>query len=91
MTEWTQGERDAIANMAADEAALLAALHTLALSPRDGGHKIGTHPKRVEKLCWKWTDRGWYEYGVAADLGWLTERGHEVAHEVVERHARRGA
>jgi hypothetical protein len=26
----------------------------------------------------KWTDKGWYEYGVTLDLGWLTPEG--IAH-----------
>ena len=85
MTEWTQGERDAIANMGTDEAVLLAALHLLRLSPRDGGHRVGVHYKRVVGWCYKWDRRGWYEWGTSADLGWLTERGHEVARVVADR------
>ena len=83
--EWSQGERDAIAAMKIDEATLLVALHLLRLSPRDGGRRIGVNYKRVVRWCCKWEDHDWYEWGVAPDLGWLTERGHAAAHVVAER------
>lgn len=35
--------------------------------------------KRVLFLLEKWTDKGWYDYGVSLDLGWLTEEGRKVA------------
>ena len=85
MTEWAQGERDAIANMHTDEAVLLVALHMMRLSPRDGGERTIVPPKRVVRWCYKWEDRHWYEWGVSPDLGWLTERGHEAARIVAAR------
>jgi len=71
---FTQAEHDAIIHMKPDEAALLRALSN-GVMPRDAGETLGIHWKRVEKLCYKWADRGWYEYGVTADLGWLTPKG----------------
>ena len=44
--------------------------------PRDAAKSIQMHPKRCLYLCDKWTERGWYEYGVSADLGWKTGDGH---------------
>lgn len=35
----------------------------------------GMHWKRVQYLAWKWSDRGLYDYGVCADLGWLEVAG----------------
>lgn len=29
------------------------------------------HPKRAEYLLNKWSDKGFYDYGVALDLGWF--------------------
>lgn len=77
----TQSERDAIMHMKPGEAGLLRAL-TEGIKPRDAGERLGIHWKRVEKLCWKWADRGWYEYGTTADLGWLTPRGNVVVQQL---------
>jgi hypothetical protein len=33
------------------------------------------HHKRAWYLLQKWSDKGWYDYGVALDLGWVTEEG----------------
>jgi hypothetical protein len=34
------------------------------------------------KQCWfylqKWSTRGWYDYGVTIDLGWLTAEGKKA-------------
>ena len=38
--------------------------------PRDAGRRLGIPPKRVIRLCEKWTDRGDYDYGTSVDLGW---------------------
>ncbi len=50
--------------------------------PRDIVNEPGfpMHPKRAWYLLEKWTNQGWYEYGVTLDLGWLTEEGtkHEM-------------
>jgi hypothetical protein len=35
------------------------------------------HPKRALYLLQKWSDKGWYSYGVTIDLGWMTELGME--------------
>lgn len=43
------------------------------------GARLGMHPKRVIYLCEKWAGRDWYDYGVAADLGWLTDKGRLAA------------
>lgn len=40
------------------------------------------HHKRAWYLLEKWTDKGWYEFGVTLDLGWLTEKGEAVAEAV---------
>ena len=37
---------------------------------RDIGIRLGMDSKRVCYLCQKWSDKGWYEYGVSVDLGW---------------------
>lgn len=34
--------------------------------------------KRALYLLGKWCDKGWYQYGVSLDLGWLTQEGTEV-------------
>jgi hypothetical protein len=38
---------------------------------------IGMNGKRAAYLCEKWTDKGWYEYGVNVLAGWLTKEGLE--------------
>jgi hypothetical protein len=47
--------------------------------PRDIIPTIGIHCKRCWYLLKKWSRKGWYDYGVTVDLGWLTEKGKEVA------------
>lgn len=47
--------------------------------PRDAGERLGIHPKRVAPLCERWAAKGWYDYGVNATLGWLTEAGRAEA------------
>lgn len=42
-------------------------------TPRDAGHRLGIHYKRVQYLCQKWTDQRKYDYGVAVDLGWVLD------------------
>jgi hypothetical protein len=37
------------------------------------------HYKRAWYLLGKWCDKGWYEFGVALDCGWLTAEGKEYA------------
>jgi len=35
--------------------------------------------KRAWYLLAKWADKGWYEYGVTLDLGWITPEGNAAA------------
>ena len=46
--------------------------------PRSAGRTLGIHPKRVVYLCYKWDNKGFYDYGVAADLGWITDRAEAL-------------
>ena len=43
---------------------------------------IGIHHKRCRYFLDKWSDKDWYDYGVSVDLGWLTNKGIEVAKEL---------
>jgi hypothetical protein len=45
------------------------------LTPRDLIPKSGLNEKRALYLLDKWADKGWYEYGVCVDLGWITPKG----------------
>lgn len=38
--------------------------------------------KRAWFLLGKWTRKGWYDYGVTLDLGWMTEKGMAKAREI---------
>ena len=33
------------------------------------------HHRRLYRVLEKWTDRGWWEYGVSPRTGWLTRAG----------------
>lgn len=48
-------------------------------SLRATGADLGMHRKRVWYLAEKWSRKGWYEYGVAVDMGWLEPAGFEAA------------
>lgn len=72
--------------MKPDERAFLAAMQSRGNYGGSGGTRHGVHArdliselgipwKRGAYLCQKWTDKGWYDYGVAVDLGWLTDKG----------------
>lgn len=41
------------------------------------------HPKRAHYLLSKWADKGWYEWGVTMDLGWLTDKGKKKVEELL--------
>ena len=41
--------------------------------------KLSMNEKRAEYLLGKWTDKGWWDYGVSLRTGWLTEKGLEEA------------
>lgn len=47
--------------------------------PRTIGEALGLDQNRIAYLCGKWADKGWYEFGVAVDMGWLTREGREAA------------
>lgn len=40
------------------------------------------HYKRAWYLLEKWSRKGWYEWGVTMDLGWITPEGIEEAKKV---------
>lgn len=44
--------------------------------------EFSMHHKRAWFLLEKWCRKGWYEYGVTLDLGWITEEGMEIARSV---------
>ena len=39
--------------------------------------------KRAFSLLNKWCKKGWYDYGVVLDLGWLTSEGKQKAVEIL--------
>lgn len=41
------------------------------------GAKLGISSKRVHFLLYKWSDRGWWNYGVTARSGWLEDEAPE--------------
>jgi len=42
------------------------------------------HHKRAWYLLGKWADKGWYDYGVTLDLGWMTREGYKVAESLIK-------
>ncbi|GAB7057363.1 hypothetical protein JCM16163A_41120 [Paenibacillus sp. YK5] len=40
--------------------------------------------KRAWRILEKWDAKGWYEYGVTLDLGWLTDEGKSKAEELIK-------
>jgi hypothetical protein len=55
------------------------------ITPRDLINEPGfnIHYKRAWYLLEKWSNRGLYDYGVTSDLGWLTEKGKQLAIELI--------
>jgi hypothetical protein len=47
--------------------------------PREVAASLGMHPKRAAYIFQKWTDRGWYNYGVSVGTGWMEPEGLAVA------------
>jgi len=49
-------------------------------TPRDliSGPEFPMPYKRAWYLLEKWSKKGWYDYGVTLDLGWMTEKGMKV-------------
>jgi Mn-dependent DtxR family transcriptional regulator len=70
--------------MKPDEAALLSAVarKRRSESVRDVAARLPIHPKRVAYLLGKWARKGWYDYGVSRDLGWLTPAGKAAGAEI---------
>ena len=65
-----------------DEVRLLAEMQRVAPgdtmtkeSPRVIAKRLGIPVKRSDFLFSKWSSKGWYEWGVCIDMGWLTEAG----------------
>jgi len=51
------------------------------MTPREiiNSPSFHTHYKRAWYFLDKWWDKGWYEYGVTTDMGWLTKEGENQA------------
>ena len=62
------------------------------VTPRDIINEEGfpIHYKRAWYLLDKWADKGWYDYGVTSDLGWLTDKGKEKASELAHNKRHEG-
>lgn len=39
---------------------------------------LGMNEKRAAYILGKWSDKGWYDYGVSVMAGWLTQEGRNV-------------
>lgn len=53
--------------------------------PRDCIKRAGLVPKQCWRVLEKWCDKGWYDFGVCIDLGWLTEEGRAALQAAVEQ------
>lgn len=63
-----------------EKALLLAILHKSETEfVRDVIARLNMNEKRACYLLYKWSDKGWYDYGVTVDMGWLEPKGIEVA------------
>lgn len=60
-------------------------MQTMGKFATDVAAEIGMHVKRAEYLLQKWTDKGWFNYGVSARSGWLTEAGFAFAKQLKEQ------
>ena len=47
------------------------------IRPRDAAQALGVPRRRLDYILWKWSMKGWYDYGVAIDLGWLEPEAPE--------------
>ncbi len=67
--------------MKIDEQRLLVKLasRTTETTVRDVISELGMNTNRGCYICQKWAERGWYDYGVSVDLGWLTDAGRRMA------------
>ena len=52
--------------------------------PRDVYNESGLNGKRACAILDKWSSKGWYDYGVSVDLGWMTSKGMAVEVPVPE-------
>lgn len=52
--------------------------------PRDIYNELGLNWKRACYLLEKWSGKGWYDYGINVDLGWMTSKGMAVEVPVPE-------
>ncbi len=39
---------------------------------------LDMNEKRAAYICEKWTNKGWYDWGVTVLAGWLTKKGMNV-------------
>lgn len=71
--------------MKLDERDFLIKLYIRGKKPREviNEEDFRLHHKRAWHLLSKWTDKGWYEYGVSLDLGWLTPEGKAEAQKQI--------
>ena len=53
-------------------------------SPRQLARDLGMNEERAIYLCGKWTEKGWYDWGVSVAAGWLTDEGVEAARALRE-------
>ena len=60
--------------MKPDEAKLLKGIQD-GKPPKVVAADLGMHEKRLQYILLKWTDKGWWDYGVSARTGWLTDKG----------------
>lgn len=54
------------------------------LTPRDLWRITGINRKRMDFILQKWADRGWYNYGVNVEMGWMEADGMGILPETVE-------
>jgi hypothetical protein len=59
-----------------------------ALVPRDVISRTGINPKRARYLLYKWERKGWYQYGVSVDTGWLSLEGRDAAESIISARGR---
>lgn len=43
--------------------------------PREAGARLDIPVNRVRYYCYKWSDKGVYDWGVSHDLGWVVPNG----------------
>ena len=69
--------------MKEDEKNLLLTLWETGLTPRVANREIlHMNHKRMWYILHKWTKKGWYDWGVSVELGWLEDEGKKVAQEL---------